>query len=214
MHGGSGDDKCFVHNGVKVRKLHTSRRDAFRPVNSSPVAEVSFSERKITMLSKDIPKRDKGRKASLESRMEPKVALLKLHPGMEPGIIEFFIKQGYKGLVFEGTGLGHASINQTDAFTKRNAVMRDIISKACRSMAVVMTSQCLFGSVNMNVYSTGRDLVNMGVIPGGDMLPEVAFTKLMWVLGNHPKEARKLMETNLRGELSGRRDVSDFPPEA
>jgi glutamyl-tRNA(Gln) amidotransferase subunit D len=214
MHGTPGDDKCLVHKGVKVRKLHTSRRDTFRSVNVSPVAEVFFSDRKISILSKDIPKRDRKRKVKLESEMEPKVALLKIHPGIKPELIDFFVNQGYKGLVLEGTGLGHAPINETDEYTKRNAQIRKKIADASEKMAVVMTSQCIFGSVDMNVYSTGRDLLNMGVISGGDMLPEVAYTKLMWALGNHPKEARKLMGADLRGEHAGRREVTDFPPEA
>jgi glutamyl-tRNA(Gln) amidotransferase subunit D len=72
-----------------------------------------------------------------------------------------------------------------------------------------MTTQCLEGRVNLNVYDTGRDLLSVGVIPGEDMLPETALVKLMWVLGrtNESGKIRELMLTDLRGEISERRDL-------
>jgi glutamyl-tRNA(Gln) amidotransferase subunit D len=74
-----------------------------------------------------------------------------------------------------------------------------------------MTSQCLYGRVNLNVYNTGRDLITAGVISGEDMLPETAYVKLMWVLGqtSNDGEIRRLMITDLRGEITERREIDD-----
>ncbi|HLD79893.1 MAG TPA: Glu-tRNA(Gln) amidotransferase GatDE subunit D, partial [Candidatus Nanoarchaeia archaeon] len=64
---------------------------------------------------------------------------------------------------------------------------------------------CLFGGVNMNVYDKGRDLLDLGVIPGKDMLANTALVKLSWLLGNYSgEESKKLMTQNIRGEINGR----------
>ena len=208
MHGSSSDDFCFIHNGVAVRKMHTSRRDAFRSINSEPVAKV-FPPGKIEMLSKT-NNRDKKRKPVIYDKIEPEVALLKMHPGVNPALIDFLVSKGCRGIVIEGTGLGHTPFNKHDALSARNGEMKNAISRACAKIPVVMTSQCIFGSVNMNVYSTGRDLQVIGVIPGGDMLPEAALTKLMWAIANFPKDVKKKMQENLHGELSGRTTIGEF----
>ncbi len=191
MHETMSDDACAVHLGTRVRKLHTSRRDAFRTVNAKPVARVLWREKKIEWLCREwVGERSRERELKLYPRFEKKVALIKLHPGFDPELIEFLLEKGYRGIVLEGTGLGHAPEYCFAA-----------IKRACDRATVCMTSQCIFGRINMNVYSTGRDLLKAGVIPCC-MLPEVAFVKLAWALGNFSEEeVKEIMQKNVAGEI-------------
>jgi len=195
MHETPSDQTVILHRGTKVRKCHTSRRDTFQSINATPLAKVE--DEKVTMLTEEYSKRDPARRLLLKPDFEEKVALIKFHPGLNPEVIEWYVDKGYRGIVLEGTGLGHVSNYCFPA-----------IQKAVKSGVVVaMTSQCLWGRVNMNVYDTGRDLLAMGVIPLEDMLPETAFVKLMWVLGQtkDPEEAKKLLTTNIAYEISPKR---------
>jgi glutamyl-tRNA(Gln) amidotransferase subunit D len=194
MHETPSDDTIAIHKGTKVRKCHTSRRDTFKSVNASPIARIQ--NQKIIMLTDEFKRRNPEDKLVLKSDFEDKVALLKFHPGLNPELIRWHVEKGYKGLVLEGTGLGHVSKYCFEA-----------IKNATESNALVtMTSQCIWGRVNMNVYDTGRDLLALGVLPLEDMLSETALVKLMWVLGQtkDTEEARKLMITDIAGELSTR----------
>jgi glutamyl-tRNA(Gln) amidotransferase subunit D len=194
MHRGLGDDSILIHRGTKVRKCHTSRRDAFKSINVSPLAQVRGGE--IEILTGGYRQRDLTRKLTLKERFEPRVALVKTYPGMDPKVIEFYKEIGFMGIVFEGTGLGHLP---EECFPP----IKDAISNG---VIVGMTSQCIAGRVRMTVYETGMDLLSMGVIPLGDMLPETATVKMMWVLGQTetPAEAGKLLSENLVGEIAER----------
>lgn len=194
MHETINDDSCAIHLGTRVRKLHTSRRDAFKTVNAKPVARVLWRDRKIEWIWKEwVKEKDKEREVKVYPKFEKKVALVKIHPGFNPELIDFLLEKKYKGVVLEGTGLGHAPDYTFNA-----------IKRACEQAIVCMTSQCIFGRINMNVYSTGRDLLSFGVIPC-EMLPEVAFVKLSWALGNFTEEdAREIMQKNIAGEIAER----------
>jgi glutamyl-tRNA(Gln) amidotransferase subunit D len=194
FHETPSDKTIVLHRGTKVRKCHTSRRDTFKSVNASPLAKVT--DRKITMLTHDHRKRDRARKLILKPEFDEKVALLKFHPGMNPAMLDWHIDKGYRGIILEGTGLGHVSKYLFEPI--RKAVEHDIV--------VAMTSQCIWGRINMNVYATGRDLLAFGVIPLEDMIPETALVKLMWVLGqtHDIEEAKKLLRTNIADEFSPR----------
>jgi glutamyl-tRNA(Gln) amidotransferase subunit D len=194
MHETPSDDSIVFHRGTKVRKCHTSGRDAFKSVNATPIARVK--NRELTMLAQDYKKRHASKKLALKPKFNDKVALVKFYPGMNPALIDWFVNQGYSGIILEGTGLGH--INRKSFGAVRKAVEKDV--------TVAMTSQCIWGRVNMNVYDAGRDLQAQGVIPLEDMLPETAFVKLMWVLGQTKdvEKARRLLTTNIAGELSPR----------
>lgn len=191
MHASENDDYCFIHPACKVRKMHTSRRDAFKPVNSLPWALVS-SKGEIRFFMKGY-RRKGGTELKTRPNFEDRVALLKSYPDMEPKIIDFYTKNGYKGLVLEGTGLGHIP-----------SYLSESLGKFLKKGIVVMTSQCISGRVNMNVYSTGRELERLGVVQGGDMLPETAYIKLSWLIANYKdmEEVKRLMGENLRGEMS------------
>jgi glutamyl-tRNA(Gln) amidotransferase subunit D len=200
MHKSTSDDVVAIYRGTRVRKCHTSRRDAFKSINEDIIAEVKGFN--ITMLScSGLLERNKGRNPSLKAEFDDKVVLVKTYPDFPCEIIDYIVDKGYHGLVIEGTGLGHIP---TYAFKS--------ISRACEVMPVVMVSQCLWGRVNMNVYRTGRELLAMGVIPGEDMIPETAYVKLKWVLGQTQdvKDVRKLMLTSICGEISYRHSEKIF----
>jgi glutamyl-tRNA(Gln) amidotransferase subunit D len=192
MHETTSDTSIILHRGTKVRKCHTSRRDTFKSVNTTPVARVQ--NQKITMLTEEYRKRDSTRNLALKPEFDEKVALTKFYPGMNPAIIDWYVKKDYRGIILEGTGLGHVGSYIFKAI--RNAVEHNVI--------VGMTSQCISGRVDMNVYDQGRDLLALGVIPLEDMLPETATVKLMWILGQTKdvEEAKKLLKANIAGEFS------------
>jgi glutamyl-tRNA(Gln) amidotransferase subunit D len=196
MHGETSDDFCDAHRGTKVRKLHTSMRTAFRSVNVAPIVRVDYATRAITKIT-DYPKRGEL-ELRLADGMEPRCALLKFYPGMTPDIIDYYREKGYRGIVLEGTGLGHVSTKWIPT-----------IKKAAKEMAFVMTSQCINGRICDRVYSTGIDLLKAGVIEGEDMLPEVALVKLMWALGQTRDmgEVKKIMLTDYAGEIHRRSTV-------
>ncbi|HID90976.1 TPA: Glu-tRNA(Gln) amidotransferase GatDE subunit D, partial [Candidatus Bathyarchaeota archaeon] len=194
MHASTSDERVAIHRGTRVRKCHTSRRDAFRSINVDPIAYVTGD--RIEMTTEDYRRRDKGRALSLRAKFDERVAIVKFYPGFNPEIIDWYRQGGYRGLVLEGTGLGHVS-RYCFPFIER-AIDEGVI--------VVMTSQCIWGRVNMNVYETGRDLLSLGVIPLADMLSETALVKLMWALGQAkgPEEAKRLLLTDIAFELCPR----------
>jgi len=194
MHETTSDDSIVFHRGTKVRKCHTSRRDAFKSVNASPVARIK--NRELTMLTQDYKKRGASQRLTLKPEFNDKVALVKFYPGMNPAVIDWLVDQDYRGIILEGTGLGHISMKSFGAV--RKAIVKNVI--------VGMTSQCVWGRVNMNVYDAGRDLQAQGVIPLEDILPETALVKLMWVLGQtkDTDKAKRLLKTNVAREISPR----------
>ncbi|PIT85398.1 Glu-tRNA(Gln) amidotransferase GatDE subunit D [Candidatus Micrarchaeota archaeon CG10_big_fil_rev_8_21_14_0_10_59_7] len=206
MHGTMSDDYCLVHEGTKARKLHTSRRDAFRSVNQKPWAKV-WRDGKIEFIRGDRLGRGASRKPLLCEKFEKKVALLKSYSGFDPELIGYFADKKYRGLVLEGTGLGHIPINDLDEATHgHKETFRNLKRFIDSGGIAVMTSQCLYGRVDMDVYSAGRDLLKIGVLPGEDMLPETALVKLKWVLGQtrDAEKAKAMMLTNIAGEITER----------
>jgi glutamyl-tRNA(Gln) amidotransferase subunit D len=194
MHQTVSDKSIVFHRGTKVRKCHTSRRDAFTSINTSPLAKME--NEKITMILEDYCQRDVSRKLVLKPNFDEKVTLVKFYTGLNPDLIEWYVDKGYRGIILEGTGLGHISKYCFSAI--RKAIEKGVV--------VAMTSQCIWGRLGMNVYDTGRDLLAMGVIPLEDMLPETALVKLMWVLGQTKdvEEAQSLLTTNIAHEISPR----------
>jgi glutamyl-tRNA(Gln) amidotransferase subunit D len=195
------DNSLAVHLGTKVRKNHTSRRDAFESVNIPPVAYVEGN--KIENVMPNLHPRRDDKNFHIEPNFDARIALLKFHPNFDPEIIGYLIDKGYRGIVLEGTGLGHVS---KYCYEK----LKDAIDKG---LLVAMTSQCIWGRVRMTVYDTGRDLLNIGVIPLEDMLSETALVKMMWALGNSDsmEEAKNLMIKNIVGEINYRTDLERRP---
>ena len=205
MHESTGDNSCAILPATKTRKLHTSRRDAFKPVNDTIIARIDYDTRKIEFLKKDYPK--PNGKLVVKDKFEDKVGIIKCHPNMFCDQFDFF--KGYKGLVIEGTGLGHAPV---DPPNKLHVNIMDSIKSLIKSGTIVaMASQCLFGETHPHVYTAAINLSKAGVVYCKDMLPETAFVKLAWLLGNYKKDdVKKLMAENLRGEINERLAKDEF----
>jgi len=197
MHDTLGDDSFAVHLGTRVRKMHTSRRDAFKSINVPPVAHIDNAG-KIEFICEEQKVGENDQK--IRTDMERSTILLQYYPGMDPSLFESIVMKS-KGIVISGSGLGHVNEN-----------MVPLIKKACdNGSVVVITSQCLNGRTNLNVYNTGRDMISAGAISVMDMLPETAYVKLMWALANSGsiEEAKKMMMTSFAGEMSDRRTIDD-----
>lgn len=210
MHENTSDNSCIVMPACKTRKMHTSRRDAFKVINDKAIARINYEARNIEFLSKNYNKKNNENRLRVLDKFEEKVGLLKCHPNMFPEQFELF--KNYKGLVIEGTGLGQAPVGTPNEIAKIHKKNLEAIKKMIKNgCVVVMTSQCIFGSVQMHVYSDAIDLVNAGVISGKDMLAETAFIKLSWLLGNYRKdEVKEMVGRNLRGEINERLSERDF----
>ena len=190
MHSSIEDNEVSIHCGTRVRKNHTSRRDAFQSIGIEPIAIVNQGN--VTINKKF---NDTKNKFEVKINFDENVSLLKFHPGFNPKIIDTIVDSDAKGIILEGTGLGHVN-------SKCNSSIKKAIDKG---MFVGMTSQCLNGRIKMTVYSAGRDLLKLGVIPLEDMLPETALVKLMWAYGNYKdEEIQKIMTTNIAGEFTER----------
>ena len=202
LHSTSSDNSCDIIHGCKVRKMHTSRRDAFKSINTEPVAIVN-NKGQINYLSNYTKKHNQELKLRL-FKENLKVGLLKIHTNMYPE--QFSVYKNFKGLVIEGTGLGHTPGDVIDDSTRIHKNIINEIKKLLKSTTIAMASQCIYGRINMNVYSKGRILKELGIIGDQlDMTPETSFIKLAWLLSNYKKqEVKILFHENLRGELTKR----------
>src|SRR5579864_3995097 len=200
MHQNLSDRYIVAHRGTRVRKCHTSRRDAFKSINSEPLAKYDLQTGQIAY-SEDHPKRSMGHDLIVKPEFDQHATLLKFYPGFNPEIIDAAVKAGERGIVLEGTGLGHVSKYSYDSL--RSAIKSDV--------PVFMTSQTIWGRVDMNVYVTGRDLLNIGVVPLEDMISETAIVKLMWVLGHNRSidKIRQAMLDPIAGEITSRTSIME-----
>jgi len=199
MHENIDDENCLILPGLKSRKMHSSRRDAFRTVNTIPFAIVNTENKSIKFLRKEYNARS-NKKLRLKLFDEKiKVGILKSHPHMYPE--EFLSYKDFDGLVIEGTGLGHIPTDKEilEAVKKIKAIM-------------VMAPQTIYGRLQMNVYSSGREIQEIGILGSySDMTPETTFIKLAWLLSNYKKEeVKELIAKNLRGEISDRTEKEAF----
>lgn len=192
MHESVSDESVSLHRAVRSRKMHSSRRDAFQSIGSNPMGRYSSGR---VILGEDVKRRND--ETVLHDRLEENVALIYFHPALTAEDFSI-LTEGKRAAVVMGTGLGHVA-------SRFYPAIKEMVGSGRH---VLMTTQCLFGSVNMNVYSTGRELLKLGVVPMANMLPEVAMIKSMFVLGNYPdEEFRHIMETNLRGEILAREPI-------
>lgn len=194
-HANSSDDYCYAMPGTKVRKLHTSKRDAFKVINDKPIAKIYPNNLEIL---KTYNPRNKS-KVKLDIKFEEKIALIKFYPGQDPSILDYYTKEKYKGIVLELAGIG-----QVASSGSRNSWIKKIKEIIPRGIVVCGTSQCINGRVDPFVYSAGRELKEAGVIYLEDMLSETAFVKLGWVLGHKDWNVKEKMLENISGELNNR----------
>ncbi len=206
MHAGMSDDAAAVHRGTRVRKMHTSRRDTFRSIDAGPAATVDVADGSVTVHVAP----DSSGAFTPRTELNDSVGLLKTVPGLDTELIEQYDR--YDGVVLEGTGLGHFPVNAYDEETAHHDDILAAIADLAADRPVVMTSQCLNGRVNMHVYDYGVKLLDAGVIPAGTMLPEVAYVKLMWALGqtDSTDDAEQLFQENVAGELLDREEYDGF----
>lgn len=200
MFGPTSDEYGLLHRGTRVRKMHSSYRSTFRTVGDIPLAMVDRN--KITLLRQDYNHRRDDRKAVITPVFEERVSLLYYYPNMNPDIIDAMVDLGYKGIVIAGTGLGHV-----------NKLLYPAIERAVsKGVAIYMTVQTLWGYVNMFVYDTGRDLMTLGIIPAENMLPEVAYIKLGWALGQTSdiSKVKDIMLTPVAGEITEREPYNGY----
>ncbi len=190
MHHNESDNLIVGHVGTRVRKNHTSKRGAFQTIGNDP-AFLIFDKKIEKNLKAEFFKQNQY---NPKLNFDTHVALVKYYPGYNPKIIDFLIKSGYKAIIFEGTGLGHVGKKIYEEVKKANG----------DGIFMGMTSQCIDGRVDMNVYESGRDLQELGIIPLSDMIPETALVKAMWALGNstNVEEMKNLMTQNIASEFS------------
>lgn len=202
MHGETGDTYALAHRGTRVRKMHSSRRDAFQSINALPLAKVWPDRGVIEIIDNRFRRRGES-ELVVENGFDDRVALIKHYPGMDGEIIHMLIDRGYHGIVVEGTGFGHVSDGAIEAIRRATE----------EGIPVVVATQTIFGRVNLNVYSQGRKMLAAGAIPADDMLAETAYAKLSWVLARTRDlgEVRRLMLTPLAWELGERLSLRLYP---
>ncbi len=208
MHGETSDTFCLINRGTKVRKMHASRRDAFRPINDLPLGKI-WSDGRFEIINKNYRRRDNKKEVIPDTKYEKRVALIKAYPGSFPEIVDFYVDNKFRGLVIEGTGLGHTPTSTPE---KELSWLKNIKRAVEDDLKIVMTSQCLYGRVHPLVYRNLRLLSNAGVIYVEDMLPEVAYVKLAWVLGHTEdrEEVKRMMLKNIAGEITKTSDIRTF----
>ncbi|MDP3765760.1 MAG: Glu-tRNA(Gln) amidotransferase subunit GatD [Nanoarchaeota archaeon] len=206
LHGTSDDNYCILNRGTKVRKMHTSRRDAFRPINELPLARV-YENGDIEILNHNYKKINNDKVAVID-KFEPKTALVYVYPGMNPEILDYYRKEKYSGIVIAATALGHVP-----TINPKYSLMKKIKELIDNGVPVVIASQTIYGRVHPYVYTNLRKLsVQLNCIFAEDMLPETAYIKLGWVLPQAKtiEEVKEMMLTNYAGEISERTDESAF----
>ena len=200
MFGPTSDEYGLLHRGTRVRKMHSSYRSTFRTIGDVPLAMVS--REKITPLRDDYRRRRQDKNVVVNTAFEEKVSIVYYYPNMKPDIIDALIDNGYRGIIIAGTGLGHVNKPLYPSLKRAHE----------KNISVYMTVQTLWGYVQMYVYDTGRDMMELGVVPGANMLPEVAYVKLGWALGqtDDPAKVREIMMTPVAGEITEREPSNGY----
>jgi len=198
MHAGLSDDRFAVHRGTWVRKMHSSRRDAFESRNAEPLGYV---EGGVVHLRGHVRLPTSG-PARVDGPIDDRAGLLWFYPGLTPAQGRSF-SEGLRGLVLAGTGLGHTASIHLDWIRERTAA----------GTVVAMTTQCLGGNADPFVYATGRELLQAGVTYLDDLLPETAYAKMLWALGHaaDPDGVRRLLRRNVVGEFIDRHEPGGSP---
>jgi glutamyl-tRNA(Gln) amidotransferase subunit D len=188
MHNTESDDEIACHLGTRVRKNHTSKRNAFETMGGKPAFIITQNE----IIQNFSGSYFKEERYTPNIKIDTKVALIKYHPGYDPKLVDEMINLGYRAIIFEGTGLGHIGKTMYDAIKKARE----------KNIFLGMTSQCLDGRVNMAVYESGRDLLHLGIVPLSDMISETALVKAMWAAATDGKNVEKIMLKNIASEIT------------
>jgi glutamyl-tRNA(Gln) amidotransferase subunit D len=200
MFGPTSDEYGLLHRGTRVRKMHSSYRSTFRTIGDMPAARIT--RKGLTPIKDNCKPRRQDRNVNIIPTFDDRVSMLYYYPGMRPDTLDSLTDNGYKGVIWVGTGLGHV-----------NKEMYPAIERATKAgVHQYMTVQTIWGYVHMFVYDTGRDMMAKGIIPAGNMLPEVAFIKLGWALGqtHDREEVKKLMLTPINDEITEREPYNGY----
>ena len=200
MFGPTSDEYGFLHRGTRVRKMHSSYRSAFRTISDIPLATVTHDN--VELLKEQYNRRRQDKEVTILPCFEKMVSIVYYYPNMRPDIIDSLVDNGYRGIVIAGTGLGHV-----------NKPLYPALERAVKEgVAIYMTVQTLWGYVHMYVYETGRDMMELGVIPAENMLPEVAYIKLGWALGQTDDldEVRRIMLTPINDDMTEREPYNGY----
>lgn len=200
MFGPTSDEYGLLHKGTRVRKMHSSYRSTFRTIGDTPLARINRKE--IIPIKKNYNKRRSDKDVKILPYFSDKVTMLYYYPGMAPDTLDALVDAGYKGIIIVGTGLGHVNKELYPAIERAHE----------KGVHMFMTLQTIWGYVQMFVYDTGRDMMSKGIIPAGNMLPEVAWVKLSWILGqtDDPAEVKRMMLTPINDEITGREPYNGY----
>lgn len=200
MFGPTSDTYGFLHRGTRVRKMHSSYRSTFRTIGDIPLARVT-SEGVSHMKDNAKPRRS-DREVTITPVFNEKVTIVYYYPNMQPDIIDSLVDRGYKGIIIAGTGLGHV-----------NKPLYPALERAYKAgVSIFMTVQTLWGYVHMFVYDTGRDLMALGVVPLNNMLPESAYIKLGWALGqtDDREKVKEIMLTPIGDDMTPKEPTNGY----
>ncbi len=200
MFGPTSDEYGLLHKGTRVRKMHSSYRSTFRTIGDTPIAMIN--RKKITPIHKKYNKRRSDRNVKIMPYFSDEVTMLYYYPGMKPDTIDSLVEAGYRGIIFVGTGLGHVNKELYPAIERAHE----------KGVHMFMTLQTIWGYVHMFVYDTGRDMMAKGIIPAGNMLPEVAWVKLSWILAqtDDHKKVKEMMLTPINDEITPREPYNGY----
>ena len=213
MHNNMNDDYCAILPGLKTRKMHTSRRDAFKTINTKPWALVDYRKGEIKYVDKSFNKKVNGKLELNLFNEKLKIGLLKSTINMDAKQFLFF--KNYDGLVIEASGIGNLPTSVLDRYTKDHKKIFNALKILTKKTVVVLAAQTIFGRLNMNVYSNQREMQEIGVLGHlNDMTPETTFVKLSWLLSNYKKDAKDLLFENLKGEINERLMSDEFLDES
>ena len=200
MFGPTSDEYGLLHKGTRVRKMHSSYRSTFRTIGDTPIAMIN--RKGATLIHKEYKPRRKDKDVKILPYFSDRVTMLYYYPGMQPDTLDALVDAGYKGIIFVGTGLGHVNKELYPAIERAQA----------KGVHMYMTLQTIWGYVHMFVYDTGRDMMAKGIIPAGNMLPEVAWVKLSWILGQteDPEEVKRMMLDPINDEITEREPYNGY----
>lgn len=180
--------------GNRSQKVSASDLDAFATPNLPPLAKLGTD---IEVTWEAIFRKTTMMPFCLHEEMSENVGLLRLFPGINAQIVKAFLSAPMQGIVIESFGAGNVPSNRPD-------LIKEFQNAAARGVLILNITQCFKGSVS-DAYAAGKVLFDIGVVPGYDLTPEAALTKLAYVLGKSDlthEGRRKLLASNLRGEMS------------
>lgn len=181
--------------GCRSSKINSDNFRAFRSPNCPPLAEAGINIRYNSgLIRKPV---GWNVRPVFHKALDTRVSILKMHPGITPQIVRTILSgQDTRAVIMETYGAGNAPSKEW---------FLSIVQEASAMGKIIMNvTQCMAGSVNMDIYATGKCLKEAGVVNGYDSTTESALGKLFHLLGRHSdcERVKVGLETDLRGEIS------------